>query len=857
MSAQNPPRRGVLSGILGFVGFSALSGLLVTVLVAPAIALTGVTASSTIGVFDSLPEYIQIGQLPEVNTIYAVSNREGNENGYVPIATIYNQNRQEVTWDQISPFARDAVVAGEDRRFYEHGGVDIASVIRASVGNVVNSGIESGASTLSMQYVKNTNIQAALEKPTEEERDAAYEEAIDTNFNRKLKEMKLAIGLEKNYTKKEILVAYLNIANFGNATYGIQAAAQRYFSVDAKDLNLAQAASLIAIVQEPSARNLGDPANYPDNIDRRNDILSNMLDLGYVTQEQYDEAVATPLDETTVHPKLPSSGCMGAQEYARWFCDYIERSVQDFPFLGATPEERATNWKHGGYKLYTTLDLDVQEQAQLATWTYAPNTETAFSLGSATSTVEAGTGRILVMTENKIYDNTEEGGGPTTSAVNYNTTVSYGGSTGFQPGSTYKLFTLLNWLEQGKGLNERVNGSARTVDMSKFQNSCEPSGGSPWKFGNASGERGNFDIIQGTVSSINGVFVSMGLQLDQCETMKIAQNLGIKSGFETPLKSIASQILGSADEISPLSLASAYAAIGANGKWCEPIAVDRAVGPDGAELAGQPQNCKQAIDPEVATAAAYALRQVVTQGTGSRSDPGDGIPLAGKTGTTDDNVQTWMATFTTRWGTAAWIGNSVGYYDMFDYEAGGVSGAYLRHAITRPTAAALNSKYPGGDFPQIAERFLVGGGIAVPSLAGQTFENAKSLLEGLGFEVADGGVQDSDLPVGSIVRSDPAEGTSSAKGALITLITSKGNMVPFPDLVNDGMTNTFNAARTSLNSQGYANVSEACQVITDPMSPGIGRPDPRDGKVAASDPAPGAPAVPGAPVTLTVTKLKC
>lgn len=856
MSAQNPPRRGVLSGILGFVGFSALSGLLVTVLVAPAIAVTGVTASSTIGVFDSLPEYIQIGQLPEVNTIYAVSNRPGNENGYIKIATIYNQNRQEVTWDQISPFARDAVVAGEDRRFYEHGGVDIASVIRASVGNVFASGIESGASTLSMQYVKNTNIQAALELPTEEERDAAYEEAIDTNFNRKLKEMKLAIGLEKSYTKKEILVAYLNIANFGNATYGIQAAAQRYFSVDAKDLNLAQAASLIAIVQEPSARNLGDPANYPDNIDRRNIILANMLELGNITQEQYDEAVATPLDETTVHPNPASSGCMGAQEYARWFCDYIEKSVKDFTFLGATPEERATNWKHGGYKLYTTLDLDVQEQAQLATWNYAPNTETAFSLGSATSTVEAGTGRILVMTENKLYDNTEEGGGSASSAVNFNTTVSYGGSTGFQPGSTYKLFTLLNWLEQGKGLNERVNGDSRNFDQAKFANCEGASFGGPWKPRNAGGERGNFDIIQGTISSINGVFASMGLQLNQCETKRIAEDFGIQRGDETPLMSNPSAILGT-NEVSPLSVASAYAAMGANGKWCKPIAVDRVVGPDGADLPGQAQECKQAIDPEVAAAATYALRQVVTQGTGSRSDPDDGIPLAGKTGTTDDNNQTWMATFTTRWGTAVWIGNWVNDYDMFNYEAGGVSGAYLRHAVTRPTAAALNSKYPGGDFPEVNPRFMNGGGQEVPSLAGQSFANAKSLLEGLGFEVADGGVQDSPLPAGQIVRSDPAEGTSSAKGAIITLITSKGNMVPFPDLVNDGKTNTFNAARTSLNSQGYPNVSEACQVITDPISPGFGKTDPRDGKVAASDPAPGAPAVPGAPVTLTVTKLKC
>jgi membrane peptidoglycan carboxypeptidase len=472
MSAQNPPRRRLLSGVAGIAGFSALAGLLVTVMVAPVIAVTGITASSTIGVFDSLPEYIEIGQLPEVNTLFAVSDGPNSVGGYEQIATVYDQNRQEVTWDQISPFARDAVVAGEDRRFFTHGGVDIASVIRASIGNVVSSDIESGASTLSMQYVKNTNIQAALELPTEEERNAAYEAAIATSFERKLKEMKLAIGLEKNYTKKEILVAYLNIANFGNATYGIQAAAQRYFSVNAADLTLAQSASLIAIVQQPSARNLGDPENYADNLERRDQILDNMLELGDITPEEHAEAIATPLDETTVLPSVPANGCLGANVYAKWFCDYVVKSVKDFEFLGATEQERLSAWKRGGYKLYTTLDMQAQTVAQDSVWAYAPPSETAFSLGSAASTVQAGTGRILVMAENQVFDNTLEGGGPGTSAVNFNTSVSYGGSTGFQPGSTYKLFTLLNWLNSGKGLNERVNGDARTLDQAKFANSC-------------------------------------------------------------------------------------------------------------------------------------------------------------------------------------------------------------------------------------------------------------------------------------------------------------------------------------------------------------------------------------------------
>ena len=167
MSAQKSRRRGAPGAALGFIGFSALAGLLVTVAVTPALALTTVGASSMIGIFDDLPEHMEIGNQPERNEIYATSTADVSVDGYEKIATIYDQNREEVTYDQISQFALDATVDGEDRRFFEHGGVDVNGVIRATVGNVASGGIESGASTLSMQYVKNSFIQEALQEPTE------------------------------------------------------------------------------------------------------------------------------------------------------------------------------------------------------------------------------------------------------------------------------------------------------------------------------------------------------------------------------------------------------------------------------------------------------------------------------------------------------------------------------------------------------------------------------------------------------------------------------------------------------------------------------------------------------------------
>ncbi|MDO7881032.1 transglycosylase domain-containing protein [Salinibacterium soli] len=846
----------MLSGVAGLVGFSALAGLLVTVMVTPAVALTGITASSTIGIFDSLPEYIVINQQPERNTLWAQYHGEGNTNGYYPIATIYDQNRQEVPYDQISQFALDAAVAGEDERFFTHGGVDVQSVIRTALDNVIAGGIEGGSSTLSMQLVKQIYVQQALQEPTEEERKAAYEQATGLSFDRKLKEMKLAIGLEKQYTKKEILTAYLNIAFFGDNTYGIQAAAQRYFSVDAKDLTLPQAASLIAIVQFPNSRALDTPDNYEANEARRDVILASMQRLGMVTDDEYQAAYDTPVDDAFVKPSPPSNGCIGAQEHSKWFCDYVVKNVKNFAFLGETEADREAAWKRGGYNVYTTLDLDVQIPAQNLLWNYVPAAETAFALGGANVSVEVGTGRVLTMAENKVYDNTLEGGGPTTSAVNYNANEEYGSSTGFPGGSTYKLFTLLAWLDAGKGLGERVSGDARTVDQAKFKVSCTDGGGpygGPYPFKNDGGQSpGAMDIVTATAGSVNGAFISMGLQLDQCAIRDMAKNLGVERADGDPLTTNPSAILGT-NEITPLGMAGAYATVAASGKYCEPIVVDRATGPDGEELPGQSPTCRQAISANVANTAAVALQAVMTGGTGSASNPGDGIPILGKTGTTNNAEHTWIVTSTTRVATAVWVGNSVGLYPLYDYEWAGYVGNRLRHPVMAGTMAAINAKYGGALFNADDGTLRGGSSLQVPDLRGQSPEAAKALLEGLGFGYLDGGPIDSEVEAGKVAQTDPPAGATSAFGIVITVYTSKGNKTAFPDVVGDGQTYSFDDAKTLLQSQGYNNVDEDCQKLPASTLPT----DPRIDKVGSSNPAPGSFVVPGQRVTLVVQKLTC
>ena len=854
MSAQKTPRRGFVSAIAGLIGFSALSGLLVTVMVAPAVAVTGITASSTIGIFESLPEYMEISDQRERNEIFA-NDASGNQ----LIATIFSQNRETVSYDEISPYALQAAVDGEDRRFFEHGGVDVASVIRAALGNAGAGGVESGASTLTMQLVKNINMQDALEKDTIEARQAAYAEATATTFDRKLSEMKYAIGIEKKYTKKEILTAYLNIAFFGSNTYGIQAAAQRYYSVDAKDLTLTQATSLIAIVQYPGLRSLDDPEHYPANQERRDVILYAMYDLGSITEQEYNDAIATPVDDTTLLPSAPTSGCIAADPNAKWFCDYVVKSVKDFEFLGKDEDEREANWERGGYKLYTTLDLELNAVTQNSTYVYAPNTEERFQLGSATSAVEPGTGRVLAMTQNKDFNDTLEGGGPTTTAVNFNTSFEYGGSSGFQSGSTYKLFTLLEWLNQGKGVNERVEGAGRTLKLSTFHDSCQPevTSGPDYTFRNNSGSTGIWTIRAGTVSSINGVFFSMAQQLDLCAIHTLAADMGVERADGKPLSHLLSTIIGT-NEITPLSLATAYATVAAQGLSCKPIIIDRATGPGGVDLGGQAKDCRQVLTPDVANTAVDVLKGVMK---GSAS-VGDGIPIFGKTGTTNEANQTWIAGSSSKVTVVTWVGNIKYDYNILRTSYGGVRGEILRNMIMRDALKNYGARFGGDDWPGPAQALLNGASApTVPDVRGQSPEAAKALLEGLGFTFADGGQVDSELEAGRVTNTEPAAGSPSAKGSTITVFTSRGNKVAMPDVVADGQSYTFNQARSALQSAGFTSVSESCVVVTSTgpnPSPGPGTPlDPRIDRVQSSNPGAGNYMLPTDPITLAVGKASC
>ena len=699
-------RSGVIGGLFGLLFFGILAGVLVAALAVPSIIVASRGADASIGYFNDLPNYITLGQQQQRNTIFA--NRDGKP---VQIATIYDQDRQEVGWDAVSQFLKDATVAGEDRRFYEHGGIDVQSIVRAAVGNIADNGITSGSSTISMQLVKNILIQRALQIDDPKAEKAAYNAAITNTLNRKLREMRLAIGLEKRYTKNEVLLGYLNIAGFGGTTYGVEAAAQKYFSVSAKDVTLPQAASLIAMVQQPNLRNLSSPNLYLANKERRDLILTDMQELGYITTTQMREAIATP-----IQPKLqgPTNGCLYAQD-AKFACDYALRLVPTLTSLGANETERAAAWARGGYQLYTSIDLNQQDVAQANLSASAPATETRFALGASAVSVQPGTGRILIMAQNKGYDNSSAGGGPTTTAVNYSTDKAYGGSSGFATGSTYKIFTLTDWLQKGHRLNEVVDGTKRAFPMSSFR---APSCGKSFGLGtytpknDSPGEGGPMTVAAATQNSVNVAFITMAQKLDLCEIRSTAMAMGVHRADGAELDAYPSATIGT-NELAPLTMAGAIATIGANGVYCAPTIIDKVVGPDGRELPAQPRQCAQTVAPNIASTVAFALTAVMKAGTGRPGNPQDGVPIVGKTGTTDDADQNWLIATTTKVALAVWVGNTDGgHRNLRHTTLAGTNGYNTKFNIFRATMKSLdtNPEYRGGAFPAPDQQLVSGKG---------------------------------------------------------------------------------------------------------------------------------------------------
>jgi membrane peptidoglycan carboxypeptidase len=778
-------------GLLGkLFGLSALAGLLTMALVAPVAAVGGYATSAGMSIFDGLPDYIKPVNASQASTLYGTFKGEP-----VAVATFYHENRISIDYDDMSPNIRNAVVATEDPRFFLHGGVDVLSLARATIGVAATGLSGPGASTITMQYVKNSLVESANLSGDEEAIAAATAVTVD----RKLREIRLAIALEAVTSKKDILAGYLNLSFFGNQLNGIESASNYYFGVTAKELTVPQAALLAGMLKAPNEYKPDEVDNLPAAKIRRDYVINNMRDEGYITAAEAEAYKSEPI--VTNITKAPT-GCESNQQTA-YFCDYVVWTIRNSPEFGLTLEDRENLLRRGGLEIYSTMDIALQNTTDKVVKRELP-IDNQWGLGAASISVEVGTGRVLAMSQNRVFNQTDDED-PTTTSVNYSTDKDYGGSSGFQTGSTYKIFVLAEWLSKGYLLGDRVDARKREWNAEEFSARCGGLVGT-WEPQNSNNEKYvNEDVLRSTTRSINTSYVSMAAQLDLCDIRDMAQRLGVKRADNNELSYVPSSVLGT-NELSPLSLAGAMAGFANNGIYCSPVAIDRVViRSTGEQMRVPASQCSQAMSPEVAAAATYAFQQVISGGTGTRSRTPDEVPIAGKTGTSDKTIQTWMTGFSSEVATAAWVGNVSGAQPLDPISVRGLFGGAIRHEIWRKVMTRANKLYGGSAFQAPPALYLGASNVIMPNVVGLLPDDAEEFVKtaGLSVKIATKQVL-SMAPAGTVAYANYESGAEVVRGSLVTLYISKGGEIVVPNVA--GL--TVAEARNRLLMAGFAAVSE-------------------------------------------------
>ena len=648
----------VVSLILVFVLLSTTGGILTAGFAMPVVGAASAVTHASQRLFEELPTDFNALEPSQISVIKA---SDGST-----LAQFYAENRIVVPLDQISTNMQNAIVAVEDQRFYQHKGVDPTGIIRAVVSNA-GSGDTQGASTLTQQYVRNVLIEAGLQSddPT------AIQDAKAPTVTRKLREIKYALTVEQKFTKQQILEGYLNIAAFGPSTYGVEASSLHYFSHSASELSIAEAALLAGLTNAPG---LYDPITNPDKAkERMNWVLQKMLEEQFITQEDFDAASATEIADM-LNPTQTVGGC-GAAGTAAYFCEYVVGEIENSDIYGTTPAERRQVLLRGGLDITTTLDPAKQQAADGAVQGIVPIGDPS-NVKAALVSVEPGTGRIVAMAQNTNFGDASESD-KTATQISFSADAKHGGlengdgTSGFQPGSTFKAFVLAQWYQEGRSGYTSFNTSPTVFQPRDWTISCDPSKADKWKVGNADpSEGGSHNVIDSTRMSINVGYARMTAAMDVCNITAMAANLGVTNNAGGALQPSPSIALGS-QEVTPLQMANAYATFAAQGVHCRPIAIDSITDADGKEIPVPSSNCTQVMSPTAANQVSLTLSTVVaSNGTGKRAIL-NGRQAAGKTGTTEKMDNAWFVGFTPNLSAAVWMGHSDGYYTMRNQWIGG------------------------------------------------------------------------------------------------------------------------------------------------------------------------------------------
>lgn len=622
--------RRALSLVLAYIVLCVTGGVVASLLFVPAVFGANTVAKAVIPSLQVEGIDFDVASLPQQSRMYA-------SDGSL-IATFYSQNRVVVPIKDVSEYMQKAIVAREDRRFFEHSGVDVQGVMRAFIQTYVLKRDMQGGSSLTQQYVKNVLMVQARE---DNDPIAEYH-AQESTIARKLREMLIAVQMEKMYSKPEILQGYLNIAQFGsNNLYGVETAAQRYFNVHAKDLNLVQSATIAAITKNPAGLDPSIPENQEDSENERNIVLKLMLDQGLIEQAEYDEAVNIPLVDT-LNIQSVNQGCQSAGN-AAFFCSYVTTKILNSEEFGETEADRQKLLNEGGLDIYTTMDVNANNAAMQAANDTIPASDPS-GMEVMIAAIKPGTGEVLGFGINRTYDATDAAASDQTkTSMNYMVDQVDGGGWGVQVGSTWKPINMVAWMQQGRSINEGLRTST-SYPLSSFSCNNYSFANTNWKVENSGGGTVSPETpLQGLIRSHNTTQASMASRIGLCAIADAATALGYHNAPSSAMDVYSSNSFNApmtigAVQASPLTMANVYATLGANGVACTPIAMTRVTDKNGDEIDVPQADCHQAIDPEIAQTTAYALNQgvVTAGGEAATTQLDNGRKTFAKTGTNEN-----------------------------------------------------------------------------------------------------------------------------------------------------------------------------------------------------------------------------
>ena len=727
--------RGRAASVVGgrlvlIVALIAAVSLVASLAVLPVVVPAGGLARDTVDKLGDVPPLKETLPDPaQRSVIYAAD-------GKTQLATIWlDENRRVVSLKDIPHRVRKAVVAIEDDRFFQHDGVDFRGIARAAVADLRSGRYAQGGSTITQQLVKLTVT------------------GNSRTIDRKLREAMYAVELERKYTKNEILQYYLNQAYFGEGVYGIATAAQHYFdNKSIKFLSLSEAASLAATIAAPERFK---PTAKKANVGRRNLVLDRMQELGYATAKAVAKAKKEKLKVKRFTP--PSR-----QPY---FQAYIVDQLLNDPSYNKALGKVGTDGRkrkvfQGGLKIYTTLQGPRQAMATNAV--QGQMNQFRGDPAGALASVEPGTGKIVAL-----Y------GGRSFKASQVDLATAQGGS-GFQPGSAFKMFFVVAALEKGISPGLVMPGPATiTIPDRKCY-----TGQGPWTLSNAGdSSAGTYNMYGATANSVNTWFAQLAVKVGPSSAAEVARRMGITvppRGSEAYDRfwDVCSLVLGVAS-VSPLDMAGAFGVLANKGVRCAPYSITRVVAPgERKPLIENKPECKQVIDQKISTRTVAMLRGVITGGTGGRAAL-NGRPVAGKTGSAQNNTSAFFSGFTPQLSTSVWVGYRAKRVPMRNlYQGGPVYGGTFPAIIFKNYMEAALAGQPVVGFPA-APPPPAPPALGVPDVVGLSVQQAQAILRGAGFATHVRQVA-SAQPKGRVVRQGPRAGTKLRQGSTVYLAVSGG-----------------------------------------------------------------------------------